>query len=130
MADRDAPTNGHDPAHAEHDPERIAVLLDREASDAERAGAQAQTTTCGDCRALLADLLALAAATVALPTPARPRDFTLSPDVAAGLRSEPAGEPAPVGDRLRGEMLHSTPGHAAHDRILIATLVDRSIGAA
>lgn len=128
MADQDLPTNVHDPEHAEHDPELIAVLLDQKAPDAERANAQARTETCSDCRALLADLVSLAAATVALPTPTRPREFTLTPDVAARLRRDVAGELTPAADRLSREMIHSTSGHAAHDRILIASLVDRSIG--
>jgi anti-sigma factor RsiW len=62
-----------------------------------------------------------------LPVPARARDFTLTPETAARLGGAPGGEPMASGPRLTGEMIHSTPKHEAHDRLLIASLVDRSI---
>jgi hypothetical protein len=116
--------------HEQHDPELIAGLLDRDQPSADRVAALARTATCTDCAALHRDLLALASATVALPTPARPREFTLTHDVAAALTRPPAGEPVPARARLTGKMpdrLPPTAAHATHDRLLIANLADRSV---
>jgi len=44
----------------------------------ERAAAQALVASCTSCAELHADLLSLRAAARAMPTPARPRDYTLS----------------------------------------------------
>ena len=51
-------------------------LADRSLAAAERAAAEALVAACAECADLHADLLALAAATRAMPTPARPRDYT------------------------------------------------------
>ncbi|MDO8483637.1 MAG: hypothetical protein Q7S35_01690 [Candidatus Limnocylindrales bacterium] len=118
---------GRHEGHDEHDPERIAALLDRDLPDADRAFAQARVAACPACAALHADLTALAKANLELPTPARLRDFRLTSDVAATLVQGMAGEPVPVGARLTGEMTDSRSRHAAHDRLLIANLVDRSV---
>jgi len=73
-------------AHVAHDHVRIANLVDRTVSDAERAAGEEQLAACGECAQLYDDLLALSAATRALPTPSRPRDFTLTPADATRLR--------------------------------------------
>jgi hypothetical protein len=73
-------------AHATHDEPLIASLLDRSPGDPDRERAEALVATCDDCSALHRDLVALSAATRALPTPTRPREFTLSADDAARLR--------------------------------------------
>jgi anti-sigma factor RsiW len=127
VTDRASSSNGANGEHADHDPELIAALLDRDLSEADRAAAVARTASCTECRALLAELVALAAATAALPPPARPRAFTLSVDTAAELRRDRVREPQPSAARLTGEMTHSTQNHEAHDRLLIASLVDRSV---
>lgn len=128
MADAGAPGDGLGGAHAEHDPELVAALLDRDPSVAEQAAGAALIESCAACRTLLDDLRALTVATADLPVPARARDFTLTPATAARIRAVPAGEPLAAGARLTGEMIHSTPTHEAHDRLLVASLVDRSIG--
>ena len=73
-------------AHADHDPLLVASLVDRSLGDSERAAAEALVATCGTCADLHADLLALREATRAMPTPARPRDYALTPEDAARLR--------------------------------------------
>src|SRR3954471_509204 len=80
----------HLPDHqTEHDPRLIAAFAagDAEGEDLERA--QALVAGCDECAALHHDLRAIAAAMPALPTPARPRDFRLTPEQAGSLR--PAG---------------------------------------
>jgi hypothetical protein len=71
--------------HASHD----QLLIARAASDDDLTGAEQATvaqrlSTCSDCAILHADLLALTAGLrTDLPTPRRPRDFRLSPEIAA-----------------------------------------------
>ena len=115
--------------HDEHDPELIAGLLDRDQPEADRVAALARTAACPDCAVLHHDLLALASATVALPTPARPREFTLTDEIAAALTRRPAGEPVPANARLTRKMPDQpqTSAHATHDRLVIANLADRSV---
>jgi hypothetical protein len=74
--------------HAAHDPLLVAALVDRDPdlTTAERAAGRALVASCTTCAALHADLLALATATHDLPTPARTRDFRISPADAARLR--------------------------------------------
>ncbi len=72
--------------HATHDQQLIASLLDRSAGDPDRDRAEALLAACNDCAALHRDLIALSEATRALPTPSRPRDFTLSPGDVERLR--------------------------------------------
>jgi len=127
VADDGTPGNRLNAAHVGHGPEQIAALLDRDLPGAERAAGIALVESCTECRVLLTELRALSSATVALPTPARPRDFTLTPEAAAGLSVTHAGEPVAAAARLTVEMIHSTQNHEAHDRLLIASLVDRSI---
>ncbi|HEX5149469.1 MAG TPA: hypothetical protein VFW02_10335, partial [Candidatus Limnocylindrales bacterium] len=114
--------------HGHHDPELIVALLDRDLADAERASAEARIAACHACASLYEDLVALAGATIELATPGRPRDFTVTPQVAAALARTAAGEPSPAPTRLSGEMADSRSTHADHDRLLIANLVDRSPG--
>ena len=71
--------------HASHDTILVASLVDHSLPLAERAIAEAQVAGCGLCAALFADLDALRAATRAMSTPPRPRDYTLTPDDAARL---------------------------------------------
>jgi hypothetical protein len=73
-------------AHAAHDQVLIANLIDRSPSDAERARGEAQMAACRECERLHEDLLALSAATRAMPVPSRPRDFALTAADAERLR--------------------------------------------
>jgi anti-sigma factor RsiW len=73
-------------AHASHDTMLVASLADHSLASAERIAAETQVAACGACAEIYADLLALRAATRALPTATRPRDFALSSDDAARLR--------------------------------------------
>jgi hypothetical protein len=74
--------------HATHDELLIASLLDRSPGDPDRDRAEALVAACDDCAALHRDLVALSAATRVLPTPPRPREFTLSAADAVRLRPE------------------------------------------
>lgn len=127
MADDGTPDNGLGAVHAGHDAELIAALVDRDLPTADRVAGTVLAESCPDCRALLDDLSALAAMTAELPIPARAREFTLTPEIAARISAAPTGEPLVAAARLTGEMTVSTSGHEAHDRLLIASLVDRSI---
>ena len=73
-------------AHATHDPILVAALTDRSLTTSERAAAEALVAGCSLCAQLHADLVALGAAARAMPTPARPRDYLLTPADAARLR--------------------------------------------
>jgi hypothetical protein len=64
--------------HLAHDSILIASLAEADPSDSNPARARDQVEACPDCAALQADLLALAAATHALPATQRPRDFRLT----------------------------------------------------
>ncbi len=128
MADPRSPAGGSVPSdHAAHDPKLIVALLDRDLADADRVAAETMVTRCTACATLHQDLVALARATKAAPTPARVRDFTLTSDVAAALASERTGEPVPAAARLSDDMPTSRSRHDAHDRLLVANLVDRSV---
>ena len=72
--------------HDRHDALLIAGLLDRSTDAPERRRGEMLVATCSDCAALHEDLLVLRSATRSLPTPARPRDFSLTPDDARRLR--------------------------------------------
>jgi hypothetical protein len=114
--------------HVDHDPMLIAAMLDDDSDDFERTAAAARVASCPDCAALHADLLALSAATREVPTPARPRDFRLTPADAAGLIAA-LGEPGAPSPRLTGVMTdtHAAAAHASHDTILVASLADHSL---
>lgn len=77
--------------HATHDELLIARLFGADVDDRERARAQEQIAGCEECAALFADLGSIASATVALPVPTRPRDFSLTPADAARLRPSRSG---------------------------------------
>jgi len=117
---------GGDAGHAGHDPELIAALLDRDLPEGERTVASARLQDCVLCAELYDDLLALARANRELATLNRPRDFTLTQDVAETLRPGIGREPMPGRARLTGEMTEPRSAHATHDRMLIASLIDRS----
>jgi hypothetical protein len=72
--------------HAEHDLLLVAAHAAGDVDQAQRSAAEALLAGCADCRELAADLQAIAAATSALPAPARTREFTLRPEDAARLR--------------------------------------------
>ncbi len=72
--------------HPGHDTMLVASLADHSLAATERTAAEALVASCGECTALHADLLALRDATRAMPTPPRPRDFTLTNADAARLR--------------------------------------------
>ena len=76
-------------AHATHDLDRVAVLAARPADLDERevAAARAQVAVCTACADILADLVLLQATLPESATPARPRDFSLTPADAARLRA-------------------------------------------
>lgn len=71
--------------HDRHDVLLIARFYGGDVSDAEREQAVALVGGCEECAALFADLGAIAATTRQLPTPPRPRDFTLTEADAARL---------------------------------------------
>lgn len=73
-------------AHAGHDELLIARLFGGDVSEAERARALAIVSECPECESVLADVGAIAEATRALPTPPRPRDFSLTAAEAGRLR--------------------------------------------
>ena len=118
--------------HEEHDPLLIAALLERDASETERAAADDRRRSCPDCAGLYADLVALAGAVREQPVAPRARDFVLTAADADRLTAERAGEPGPAATRLSGVMTirPDTAGHAAHDTMLVASLADHSLGAA
>jgi hypothetical protein len=94
--------------HAGHDPIRVASLVgDRSPEDSDPV-ARDWVERCPDCASLHADLLALSVSTVALPMPARTRDFRIGAMDAARL-------------------LELRQAHATHDAALITALADRSI---
>lgn len=73
--------------HPDHDPLLISALAAGDLDAAERARATALIDLCAPCAELHRDLLAIAAATRALPAlAAAPRDFRLSDAQAARLR--------------------------------------------
>jgi anti-sigma factor RsiW len=73
-------------AHAGHDSLLIAAYAADDITTADRRIAEALIDSCTSCAQLADDLRLIAAATRALPAPARPHDFTLSPEQAARLR--------------------------------------------
>ena len=75
-------------AHAQHDVELIAAIIDADPTmpSADRERAAGQLAACDDCSRLHADLLALRVVVASAPAPARNRDFTLSDADAARLR--------------------------------------------
>ena len=125
LASGDGRTADHDERHDL----AIAAWLDSGLPDAERAAAERLAATCPACAVLHADLLALAAATRRLPAPARPRDFRLTAGDAMRLASAQAagGEPREAATRLTGEMQVPIDDHRAHDPLLVASLLDRSM---
>jgi hypothetical protein len=134
VADRgDVPMDEVGPdGHATHDLERIAALLDADLSPADRMAGEAMAASCPDCTRLRDDLFALARATAEMPSPERTRDFRLTPADAARLASVGSGEPSAGATRLTGDMFDPriAAGHPAHDTMLVAALVDRSMAAA
>ncbi len=72
--------------HADHDLLLIAEFATGEASAEQGAAATAQAAACADCATLADDLRALSLATAELPRPARPRDFSLTPEMASRIR--------------------------------------------
>jgi len=77
-------------AHANHDELLLARLYGGDVDERERATALDLMAGCSECADFFADLGAIAAATVALPTPPRPRDFSLTEADAARLRRRSA----------------------------------------
>ena len=73
-------------AHAAHDELLIARLFGGDVGDSERENAVELMGACPDCAALFTDLGSIAAATAAMPVPARPRDFSLTEADATRLR--------------------------------------------
>jgi hypothetical protein len=76
-------------AHATHDLDRVAALAARPADLDERleVAAREQVAACTACADVLADLVLLQTTLPDTATPARPRDFALTPTDAARLRS-------------------------------------------
>src|ERR1035437_5090580 len=90
---------GSSTAHASHDESLVVRLFGYDVDPAERSRALDLVAGCEECAALYADLGSIATATSALPAPARPRDFTLTPADAARLRPH---RPAAGRSRWRG----------------------------
>jgi hypothetical protein len=76
-------------AHSTHDTTLVASLADHSLPATERAAGMDLVASCADCAALHADVVALVAATRAMPTPPRPIDYTLTRGHAARLRPNP-----------------------------------------
>jgi hypothetical protein len=72
-------------AHAGHDALLIAQYAADDLDIRERAAAEQLVASCSDCAQVAADLRLIARATAELPEPARPREFTLTPEQAARL---------------------------------------------
>jgi hypothetical protein len=72
--------------HADHDLLLIAEFATGEASADGGMAATAQVAACADCATLADDLRALSRATAELPRPARPREYTLTPEMASRIR--------------------------------------------
>lgn len=72
--------------HPTHDTLLVASLADRTLSAADRERAEALVASCDRCTRLHTDLVAIRAATQAMPTPARPHDYQLTAADAARLR--------------------------------------------
>ena len=114
--------------HATHDLDAVASLLDGDLLPADRATAARQVARCPACAALHQELLALSAATAALPTPARTRDFRLTTADAARLAAMP---PEPVTSSARPVVdMRTTTDHATHDLERLSAAVDGTLPAA
>ena len=116
----------HETPHDETHELSIAALLDRDLTAEARETAETLARSCPTCTHLLGDLRSLAAATRTLPEPVRPRDFRLTPADADRLVAERDGEPRATASRLTGEMQVPSTDHRRHDRLLVASLLDRS----
>ncbi len=75
------------PDHATHEPVLIAGHLDGTLDPTDLALVDRWLAGCGTCATLRDDMAALVAATRTMPTPARPRDFSLSHEDARRARS-------------------------------------------
>jgi len=73
-------------SHARHDLDLIAGHAAGDLTDSERDRAEALLGSCTSCADLRRDLVAIAAATSAIPASAAPRDFRLTEAQAASLR--------------------------------------------
>ncbi len=114
--------------HATHDLDAVASLLDGDLLPADRATAARQVARCPACAALHQELLALSAATAALPAPARTRDFRLTAADAARLAAMP---PEPVASSARPVVdMRTTTDHATHDLERLSAAVDGTLPAA
>ena len=87
--------------HAAHDPVLVAAYVDGRLDEADLVRVDGWLADCGACAELRHDLDDLVVATRALPTPSRPRDFSLSPEdarravlAAGGASSPPSGRRA------------------------------------
>jgi len=114
--------------HATHDLEAVASLLDGDLLPADRATAARQVARCPACAALHQELLALSAATQALPAAPRTRDFRLTSADAARLAAMPP-EPDPSSARPVVDM-QTTTDHATHDLERLSAAVDGTLPAA
>jgi hypothetical protein len=72
--------------HPTHDTLLVASLADRTLSAADRERAEALVASCDRCARLRTDLVAIRAATLEMPTPARRHDYQLTAADAARLR--------------------------------------------
>lgn len=72
--------------HAGHDTLLVASLADHSPAGPERERATTLVDSCSLCASLHEDLVALSSATRAMPTPPRPRAYTLRPSDAVRLR--------------------------------------------
>ena len=114
--------------HATHDLEAVASLLDGDLLPADRATAARQVARCPACAALHQELLALSAATAALPAMPRTRDYRLTAEDAARL-SAASSEPVPSSARPVVDM-QTTTDHATHDLERLSAAVDGTLPAA
>ncbi len=128
MADGPAGNEVSRDEHAEWHDLAVASLLDPDLAASERSVAERLLTTCATCACLHDDLIALAAATRALPAAKRTRDFSLTAGDATRVRPTVAspGEPRTRDTRLAGEMPLPKVDHRTHDTMLVASLLDRA----
>ncbi len=100
--------------HPSHDLETLLDFIDGEGPVADADALRGQIASCTECAGIVADLRALAVATRATPTPARPRDFRLTPADAARLATAGA----------------ATAAHPSHDPALVSASIDGALDAA
>ena len=110
-------------SHDDHDLALVVAYADRELTGDDLAAATAIVESCSDCAMLVADLRTIGDADRSMATPARPRDFRLTPADAVRVMAE-SPEPVAAGARLTDDMNRLLEAHPAHDPLVIAAATD------